>query len=108
MKNLTLIIMCLCLGACATNSPVAGKPIPERHDRSSGSQLAKSDFDRMADVEYAENKQSLRTLMLKLYKRNPRELAKSTSDSAEKMVEWVFEGDAQHHYKFKEIKSFRD
>lgn len=105
MKTIALILMCMCLGACATNSPMTGKPIPERSDRSSGSQLAKSDFDRMADVEYAENKQSLRTLMLKLYKRNPRELAKSTSDSAEKMVEWVFEGDAQHHYKFQEINN---
>jgi len=57
----------------------------------------------MADVELEENTQSLRNLMLKLYKRNPHELAKSTADNAEKMVEWVFEGEAQHHWQFKEI-----
>jgi hypothetical protein len=89
--------------ACATNTPIEGKPIPQRGDRSSTNQLAKNDFDRMADVELAENTQSLRNLMLKLYKRNPHELAKSTADDAEKMVEWVFEGELQHHWQFKEI-----
>lgn len=57
----------------------------------------------MADVELAENTQSLRNLMLKLYKRNPNQLAKSTSDNAEKMTEWVFENELQHHWQFKEI-----
>ncbi|MGB2832492.1 MAG: hypothetical protein WBC07_06035 [Methylotenera sp.] len=103
MKKLLFILICSCLGACATNSPMTGRPIPERNDRSSGSQLVKGDFDRMADVEYSENRQSLRTLMLKLYKRNPHELAKSTSEGAEKMVDWVFDGVSQHHYQFKEI-----
>ena len=57
----------------------------------------------MADVELAENTQSLKNLMLKLYKRNPNQLAKSTSDNAEKMVAWVFENEPQHHWQFKEI-----
>jgi hypothetical protein len=71
---------------CATNATLGGKMIPERGDRSSASQLIKNDFDRMADVELYENSQSLRTLMTKLYKRNPHELAKSTSDPIERMV----------------------
>ncbi len=91
------------LSARTLNSPVDRKAIPERSDRSSGSQLAKTDFDRMADVEISENIQSLRNLMIKLYKRNPHELAKSTTDSAEKMVTWVIDGEQQHHYQFKEI-----
>jgi hypothetical protein len=98
-----ILVSCSLLCACAANSPIEGKPIPERGDRSSANQLAKSDFDRMADVELAENTQSLRNLMLKLYKRNPHELAKSTADNADKMVEWVFEGELQHHWQFKEI-----
>jgi hypothetical protein len=97
-----LLASCL-LAACAANAPIAGKPIPERGDRSTANQLAKADFDRMADVELAENTQSLRNLMLKLYKRNPHELAKITADNAEKMTEWVFEGELQHHWQFKEI-----
>ena len=59
----------------------------------------------MADVELAENTQSLRLLMTKLYKRNPHELAKSTSDPADKMVDWLFDGELQHHFKFKEIEN---
>ena len=103
MKILLLLLACCVITGCATSTAITGKPIPERSDRSSANQLGKNDFDRMADVELAENTQSLRNLMLKLYKRNPHELAKSTADNAEKMVEWVFEGDLQHHFKFKEI-----
>ena len=94
---------CSLVCACANNAPIAGKPIPERGDRSAANQLVKTDFDRMADVELSENTQSLRNLMLKLYKRNPHELAKSTADNAEKMTEWVFESALQHHWQFKEI-----
>ena len=103
MNMLLLMLACCVITGCVTSTAITGKPIPERSDRSSASQLGKNDFDRMADVELAENTQSLRNLMLKLYKRNPHELAKSTADNAEKMVEWVFEGDLQHHFKFKEI-----
>ena len=103
MRVLLILAAFSLISACATNSTVEGKPIPERSDRSSANQLMKNDFDRMADVELEENTQSLRNLMLKLYKRNPHELAKSTADNADKMVEWVFEGEAQHHWQFKEI-----
>ena len=102
-QRLILLLVSCHLVACALNSPVQRKPIPERSDRSSGNQLAKSDFDRMADVEISENMQSLRHLMIKLYKRNPHELAKSTSDNAEKMATWVIDGEQQHHCLFKEI-----
>lgn len=98
-----LLLACSLISACAMNSPVENKPIPERSDRSSANQLAKNDFDRMADVEIAENTQSLRNLMTKLYKRNPNQLAKSTPDPVEKMVDWVFEGEQQHRFQFKEI-----
>jgi len=86
----------------------SGKPIPEKGDRSTINQLAKSDFDRMADVEINENTESLRLLMLKLYKRNPHELKKSTSDVAEKMVDWVFNGESQHHYMFESMQNMQD
>ncbi len=105
MKMRLLILAYCVLSGCVTNPAILGKPIPERSDRSSANQIVKNDFDRMADVELAENTQSLRNLMLKLYKRNPHELAKSTADNAEKMVEWVFEGDLQHHFKFNQINN---
>ena len=105
-------LLVLVLSACASNSnpPIASqsnKPIPEQQDRSTISQLGKADFDRMADVEMRENTDSLRLLMLKLYKRNPQELKKSTSDIAEKMVTWVFDGGAQHHYLLPEINNLQ-
>lgn len=103
MKLFLLFVICGLLFACASNAPIAGKSIPQRGDRSAANQLAKTDFDRMADVELAENTQSLHNLMLKLYKRNPHELAKSTSDDAQKMTEWVFESALQHRWQFNEI-----
>ncbi|MDP3609976.1 MAG: hypothetical protein Q8R74_12950 [Methylophilus sp.] len=107
MKIFGTVALLIFLTACAnTPSSLAdGKPMPERAEKSSANQFMKSDFDRMADVELAENTLSLKTLMLKLYKRNPHELAKSTSDSPEKMVAWVFEGELQHHWQFKAIQN---
>jgi hypothetical protein len=72
-------------------------------DRQSGNQFGKTDFDRMADHEIRENIQSLQTLMIKLYKRNPSELKKSTSDDVEKMVNWVFNGN--HNWNFDAINN---
>lgn len=96
------------LTACANNPFYNSSKIPERSDSSSIAQLAKTDFDRLADMEYTNNMQSLRLLMIKLYKRNPRELAKSTADPAEQMAEWVFEGAQQHHWQFKAIDNKQD
>ena len=106
MRTLALLIT-LFISACASQPPSAneGKPMPDRSEKSSANQFMKSDFDRMADVELAENTQSLRTLMLKLYKRNPQELAKSTTDSAEKMVTWIFDGELQHRWQFAEMQN---
>lgn len=102
-----LLMVISLLSACASTSnnttAQTNKAVPEQQDRSTFNQLGKGDFDRMADVEVRENSESLRLLMLKLYKRNPHELQKSTPDNAEKMVNWVFDGEAQHHYEFELI-----
>jgi hypothetical protein len=74
-----------------------------QYDKGSINQFGKSDFDRMADYEIRENIESLKILMLKFYKRNPNQLKKSTSDNAEKMTNWVFNGD--HNWKFKRINN---
>lgn len=93
------------LAACAATEPVKSskpvKPIPQQGGSNSLGQFAKSDFDHLADVEMRENTQSLRVLMVKLYKRNPRELRKSTAGSAEEMAQSVFEN--QRDWRFKEI-----
>lgn len=108
-KILNLLLI-LALTACATTPESGSKPkkeVPHQQDRSAINQLGKGDFDRMADVEVRENTESLRTLMLKLYKRNPLELKKSTSDPAEKMISWVFDGGMQHQFLFSEINNLQ-
>jgi hypothetical protein len=103
IRLIPVVLACLLFNACASTPNGKDKPVPEQPDRSTINQLGKTDFDRMADVEMRENTNSLKTLMLKLYKRNPKELRKSTTDSAERMVEWVFEGN--HNWKFESIQN---
>jgi len=101
-KNNFLLFFGLLLSSLLSIQPAYGKEIVEP-DRQSGTQLGKTDFDRMADHEIRENIQSLRSLMIKLYKRNPSELKKSTSEDAEKMVNWVFNGN--HDWNFEAINN---
>jgi len=86
------------------------KAIPEQKDRGSFNQIIKSDFDRLADIEIRENTQSMRTLMLKLYKRNPQELKKNkafseTIFSAEEMVSQLFDHEQTHQYRFSALEN---
>lgn len=86
-------VLVIFLTACASSTPpLKGRQVPQSPDSSSFGQLGKADIDRMADVQTRENTESLRLLMIKLYKRNPHELQKSTSGTAEQMVDWVFDG----------------
>ncbi|MEI6869133.1 MAG: hypothetical protein WCK22_04220 [Methylophilaceae bacterium] len=101
-KNNFLLFLGLLLSSWLSIQTTYAKEIVEP-DRQSGTQLGKTDFDRMADHEIRENIQSLRSLMIKLYKRNPVELKKSTSEDAEKMVNWVFNGN--HNWNFEAINN---
>lgn len=105
-----ITLLSIALAGCSSipeSGKATKKSVPQQQDRSTINQLAKSDFDRMADVEMRENTDSLRLLMLKLYKRNPSELKKSTADPAEKMVTWLFEGGAQHQYRLEEVNNLQ-
>jgi hypothetical protein len=103
-KNNFLLFFGFLLSSLLFIQPAYAKEIVEP-DRQSGTQLGKTDFDRMADHEIRENIQSLRSLMIKLYKRNPAELKKSTSEDAEKMVNWVFNGN--HNWNFEAINNIQ-
>lgn len=107
IRSATLCVLgSLLLTGCA-HPPVSNEkhPIPQHAESSSLKQFAKSDFDRMADVEIRENSLHLSVLMTKLYKRNPHELKKSTSGSVDEMVNWVFT--ARQDWKFKEINDLQ-
>jgi len=97
-KIYKLIFLSFFLVGC--NSTLERKDSTQ-HDKGSLSQLTKTDFDRMADYEIKENTESLKILALKFYKKNPAELRKTTSDSPEITVNWLFS--SQHQWKFKEI-----
>jgi hypothetical protein len=107
MKQITLLLCLALITACSSNPTLYSnneKPIPERAGKSSANQIIKTDFDRMANVELEENLLSLKTLMLKLYKRNPKQLIQSSTSSAQQWVNYVFDEEAQHHWKFKQIQ----
>jgi hypothetical protein len=100
MKILVLILT-LVLFSCSSST--LERKDSTQYDKGSLNQFGKSDFDRMADYEIRENIESLKILMVKFYKRNPNQLKKSTSDNAEKMTNWVFNGD--HDWKFERINN---
>tara|TARA_B100000902_G_scaffold68544_1_gene74633 strand:- start:1087 stop:1788 length:702 start_codon:yes stop_codon:yes gene_type:complete len=100
-----LILICTLLIYSCSGSTLQKKDSTQ-YDKASINQFGKSDFDRMADYEIRENIESLKILMLKFYKKNPNQLKKSTSDNAEKMTNWVFNGD--HNWKFKKINNAQD
>lgn len=94
-----LVLALASLAGCATHVPNKGeKPIPRQETKPSLTQLGKTDFDLLTDVEVRENTQSLRLLMVKLYKRNPRELRKNWTGSAEDRAKAIFEGQQEWHF----------
>lgn len=102
------------LAACSTNpsggyvdSP-NGKPLPIRQDRNTLHQLVKTDTDRLADIEYAENEAGLRLLMLKLYKRNPAEAQKSGLGTPDQIATHVFDQVSTHQWRFDALGGAQD
>lgn len=63
------------------------------------SSLAKSDLNEMMEVNVVEIRSILRELTEKLYKRNPRELKKSTISSAEENINRIFSRTTNWYYR---------
>lgn len=63
--------------------------------------IGKSDIDDVLDVHVREVRQYLRELMIKLYKRNPKELKKSRYQDINKNLARVF--DEIHNWKYEEL-----
>ena len=98
-----ILIIFLTLALFSCSSSTLQRKDSTQYDKGSINQFGKSDFDRMADYEIRENIESLKILMIKFFKKNPNQLKKSTSDNAEKMTNWVFNGN--HNWKFKRINN---
>ena len=67
----------------------------------SAQSLAKGDIDNVLDIYVHEVRQLLRELMVKLYKRNPKQLKKSPFNDIDKNVSRVF--DKHHDWSFKQL-----
>lgn len=83
--------------ACATARP-GGTP----DSAFTPSRLAKADIDLVSELHERELLASLKTLAVKLYKRNPRELKKGNWPHAEDAVERLF--GKQHNWRFQELE----
>ncbi len=100
------LVLVGCQSPQLVESPNA-RPIPLRQDRNGLKQLIKTDMDRLADLEYAENADSLRALMLKLYKRNPAEAPKSGLGTPERIAAYVFEQASSHQWQFPQLSNLQ-
>ena len=96
MKWLLSSVLVLLLAACAAQPKGPGKG-PASPDFRFAS-LAKTEVDQVADLHLIESLSHLRTLMEKLYRRNPREWKKGGNASLEAAVARVFESDFQQTF----------
>ncbi len=68
--------------------------------------IAKTDIDMVTDMHFKEMNSSLKTLTLKLYKRNPRELKKKPGQSIEQRMAQIF--DPSNSLVFEELDKQQD
>ena len=101
-RNLILFLLFV-LTACNQEIVRENKPITES---SAVTQIAKSDIDNVLDIHIKESQDLLRELMIKLYKRNPRELKKSELKLIEEQLVRLF--DLEHTWNFPELQGKYD
>jgi len=93
------LLLCLLLAsACNDSNSRAPGPQAQRFRLNS---LAKTDIGQVLEVHVHEARGYLRELMIKLYRRNPRELAKSPVPDAEQNIRRLF--DEPHQWQFPEL-----
>jgi hypothetical protein len=105
MKTMLFAILSLgLLFACSSGIKTRdGKAQPEKEWRMSN--LAKTDIDEVAEAHLEESLASLRIVMEKLYRRNPREWRKGGYASMEDAVKRAF--DYSQRWRFPELESKR-
>lgn len=100
-------MLCSCSQSLKSLTGASPSDIPQEPDQSPLQQLAKSEINRLADLEVRRNIDSLRTIMLKLYKRNPVELRKTRFKTPKAMVNFIFDQAPHHGFHFKSLNQLQ-
>lgn len=106
-----ILVACAALGACTHASvfppaaPSTGKRPPPLERDFRGADMAKTDVDIVAETHARESLASVRLLMDKLYRRNPREWRKGPSSSMDAAIARAFDLDAR--FRFAELANAR-
>jgi hypothetical protein len=95
---LQVFLLVLFFGACSRETKPDQDPVDTEFKVQS---LAKGDIDNVLDIYVHEVRQLLRELMVKLYKRNPKQLKISPFNDIDKNVSRVF--DKYHDWSFKQL-----
>ena len=88
----------LITGSCAQSSAKNDSP---RSGKFTLKSLAKTDIDNVLDIHIREMRGYLKELMIKLYKRNPRELQKSEFSDIQTNLDRLF--NRKHNWKFADL-----
>lgn len=94
------LIVALSSTACSQQSARGENPKKSSFNIKS---LAKTDIDDVLDIHVREMRGYLRELMVKLYKRNPRELGKSKYPDINQNINRVF--NQVHNWKYEELNN---
>lgn len=106
-----ILVLCSALFACTgtptfpASAPSTGRRLPPAERDFRPSDLAKADIDLVAEAHSQECLASVRLVMEKLYRRNPRELRKGNYRSVDAAVARAF--DAQSEFRFTELGNVR-
>ncbi len=89
-----MLVLLAMLPACATTGTTSPGGVQKTPEKKQGnfriSNLAKSDVSYMADIAKEQMESMLQELMVKLYKRNPRELRKSAAPDIKARLDAIF------------------
>ncbi len=105
MLRLLIFLMFVFPGLSACNDKVVRENKPA-NEGTGISQIAKSDIDNVLDVHIRQSRNLLKELMVKLYKRNPRELKKSELKLPQEHIVRLF--DLEHKWDFPEFEGKHD
>lgn len=101
LKYYAIVFLCITLIFLPSCGQQVTRPDGPKQKQFDIKSLAKSDIDIVIDIHVNEMCSYLRKLMIKLYKRNPRELKKSRYQTIDENLVRVF--DLEHEWDFEEL-----